>query len=210
MFNLVMTANPTAWDSNASSYDLRAERFLEFTSPDLIERFSSLESAQLEELKSIPTLFAYEITIDKAARLGRLLEVARNGDRLEIKLRLDEAAPTIAREDLVRLRSQLDINEQELTRTHWAIKNRDIGQALNTLKPVRPIGTDGEYLSRFWHCAVETRSDRQQAHLLDLTFAELRQTVLQPWHLKSGFVSDGRLVRHPDEVASIRIAYTSR
>ena len=58
MYNLLVTAHSGAWDSEGYEYD--RERFGEYSPPQVIEKFRSLDPAAIEELKSLPTLFAYE------------------------------------------------------------------------------------------------------------------------------------------------------
>lgn len=57
-YNLLVSFQEGAFESLA--YEFERGRFCEYTSPELKERFGPLTQDAIAELKSIPTLFAYE------------------------------------------------------------------------------------------------------------------------------------------------------
>jgi len=56
MYNFLVTARDGAWDLLAYEYD--TERFGEYSSPAIMERLRTLTGAAIEELLSLPALFA--------------------------------------------------------------------------------------------------------------------------------------------------------
>ena len=72
MYNFLVTAKDGAWDLPAYEYD--RDRFGEYTSPTLMERFRKLTAEAIEKLKSYPALFAYEGE-EKDVRVGYLRRI---------------------------------------------------------------------------------------------------------------------------------------
>jgi len=136
MYNLIVTANKDAWTAASGTYSLPTERFLEFTHTRLKDHFER-EDAQ-EELCNFPALFAYELGIDKPARTGRISSYVRSGRFIDIRYTLDDdAGATIGSADLVALQHLLGFESGfELQRTHWALKDIDLKQVLQTASPV--------------------------------------------------------------------------
>jgi hypothetical protein len=62
-----VTASEGAWDLPAYEYD--RTRFLEHTADTLQSKYKKLTASAIEEIKSFPTLFAYEGS-DEAVRVG--------------------------------------------------------------------------------------------------------------------------------------------
>jgi len=129
LYNLLVTANEGAWDLPAYEYD--RTRFLEYTSESLKARFKSLTADAIEELKSFPTLFAYEGT-DEPVRLGYLRRIRGRGRSILIEYEFDEAIPTFRFGVLQPLAVQLDIGGWEMSRTHWAVKEEDLFAILSS------------------------------------------------------------------------------
>jgi hypothetical protein len=122
MYNLLVTARDGAWDGRGYEYD--RGRFLEYTREELVESFKDLKSRQLDALKALPCLFAYEG--EKPMRVGRLQSINLRGRSLFIDFKLDDGIPAIPFERIDPLRQLLDIRDWEMSRTHWAVKDEDL------------------------------------------------------------------------------------
>jgi REase_DpnII-MboI len=59
----------------------------------------------------------------------------------------------------------------------------------------------------YWHCLVEVPGQKNAAIVNDLTFQDLKRTVITPWHSGSPFAVSGTIVRS-DQVTKIRIVHT--
>jgi len=125
MFNFLVTADNGAWDRLGCEYD--RSRFLEYTSDDIAVSFRELKSLQIQALKDLPCLFAYEGT-DEPMRVGRLknVKLRNDGRTLYIEPDFDLRVPPIPFEQIKPLQATLDIRGWELNRTHWAIKDEDL------------------------------------------------------------------------------------
>src|SRR3569623_2551966 len=123
MYSLVVNAQVGAWDRRG--YDYPRDRFCEFSHDDLEERFRSLGTDAIEELKRIPTLFAYEgKTMD--LRVGRITSITDRKNRVFFEFAFDERIAPIPFDTIEPAFLRLDISDWELSRTHWAVKNEDL------------------------------------------------------------------------------------
>jgi len=69
-----------------------------------------------------------------------------------------------------------------------------------------------ELPEKFWHCHVELTGDSKKkdrsAVFNDLTFDELNQQIVLPWHSGRAFTVDGMIVKNIDDVQKIKITNT--
>jgi hypothetical protein len=122
-YNLFITAAKGAW--NDGTYTLERSRFLEYTDGELAERFRALSPTQLDVLKSLPCLFAYEGR-GEPMLLGRLKDIQVNAGLVTIAFELDAQTPSFPYERLAPLHAALGIVRNEIYRTHWAVKACDL------------------------------------------------------------------------------------
>jgi hypothetical protein len=123
MYNLLVTANEGAWDLPAYEFD--NSRFLEYTAETLQTRFKKLSAASIEDLKSFPTVFAYEGT-DKPVRIGYIRRIKERGRSILVEYEFDDSIKPFDFSALEPMRMQLDIANWEMSRTHWALKDEDL------------------------------------------------------------------------------------
>lgn len=160
MYNLLVTADSTAWDGSQPTYHYSIERFLEQTEPRLRERFNNLDQQAISELCSLPALFAYETDIDKPARIGRVTNIARSSISVALSYQIDLDTAPISRDELLAKQIALGIaNPYELRRTHWAVKDVDLPVGISSgargaspvperYKTVHVLGEGGQALVR--------------------------------------------------------------
>lgn len=128
-YNLLMTAQPGEWDNGIAK--ILRSRFLEHTDSGVAEWYRPLSSKVLQNLKAMPSLFAYEVGVESAARVGRLHDIYVQESTLEIWFEFDARIPAIAPEKFLEIRERLGLSNIELRRTHWAIKNVNLYSALS-------------------------------------------------------------------------------
>lgn len=129
MYNLLVTAQEGAWDVPGYEYD--RSRFLEYTNESLAEKFKALGSEQIEYLKNIPCLFAYE-GFSGGVKIGRLTEIRERGKTLFIGYEFHPRIQAFTHESIEEISTLLDIRKWEMSRTHWAIKDEDLFKRLKT------------------------------------------------------------------------------
>ena len=127
MYNLLVTSNVGAWD--VSAYEFDRERFGEHTAETLVDRFKKLTASKIEELKSFPTLFAYEGQ-EEIVRVGYIRRIKERGKSLLVEYEFEEDIPPFNFSKIADLKVQLDIDKSEMNRTHWAIKDEGLFEVL--------------------------------------------------------------------------------
>jgi len=127
MYNFFVTSLTGAWDSGGYEYD--RGRILEYTRDEVAASFKDFKSSQLEVLKSLPCLFAYEGKTEDM-RVGRLTAITPRGRHLFIEFEFLPNIPPIPYDAIKPLQAHLDIREWELNRTHWAVKEEDLLERL--------------------------------------------------------------------------------
>lgn len=137
MYNLIMQY--AAWEEGRQRFPISDNRLFAYTDPEVSDAFGGAQSPNLQELERLPTLFAREDgTGDRHARTGRILRprlVSRN--EVEFEVLFDGQPGPIQHSDIIRLAQRLQIDTSgrgltEMNRTHWAVKDVDLFQALMT------------------------------------------------------------------------------
>ena len=129
MYNFLVTASDGAWDLPAYEFDLT--RFLDYTADTLKAKYKKLTAAAIEELKSFPTLFAYEGS-EGNVRVGYIRRIKERGRSILIEYEFDEAIKPFKFMDMMPQLVRLDIGEWEMSRTHWALKDEDLFEILGS------------------------------------------------------------------------------
>lgn len=128
MFNLLIASNPEAWSGN--SYEFEKSRVaVEYTVDEISERYKSLDSNAIEELKGFPTLFVTEQE-QTESRIGRIKNIKVRSSTILVEFEFDPIFPKLPRGSIEGMRTQIDLGKYELYRTHWAIKDEPIFEIL--------------------------------------------------------------------------------
>lgn len=127
MYSLLISSDDQAWSSDHHSFE--RNRFLEFTEPGIANQFSALDPDEVERLKSLPAIFAYERGIEQSTKLGAIKLVRFQGDRIYFEYELSDTPP-LPLAALEQLKLKLDIRDGEGARTHWAVKDVDLVSVL--------------------------------------------------------------------------------
>lgn len=128
MFNFLVSGSGEAWDSSAFKYT--RDRVTEHTVSDIKKQFKTLDEPTIEKLKSFPTLFAYEEQHKKDARIGWITRIKLKNSSVIIEYEFESTLPPISYSAISDLKLRLDINEWEMNRHHWAIKDEDLLKVL--------------------------------------------------------------------------------
>lgn len=139
MFNVLISADETAWESE-QRMGMQAGRFLEH-SGDESEGISLDNAESLKSLEHVQSLLLYEDGVNGPrsgfVRVGQMRDIRAKGGK--VTFRFNESA-RIPREQFDGVRERLQISDWEMGRTHWAVKDGDILQdvlALMTPTPKR-------------------------------------------------------------------------
>jgi tetratricopeptide (TPR) repeat protein len=132
LYNFLVTANLGVWDK--LFYEFPRERFGEFSEKAIMENFISLDTKAIEELKSFPTLFAYEGE-NENIRVGYIRRIKNRAKSIYIEYEFESEIQEIPFSKIADLKTRLDIQDTgrgigEFNRTHWAIKDEDLFRIL--------------------------------------------------------------------------------
>lgn len=163
MFNLLVHGHVRWWETPPFSMEL--SRFKEY-SGEHAKGILATDPASLAELADVPTLLMYEVGVSGASsavvRLGRLANVALAGSELTFEFVPQSERCYLRRDDILRLRQELNIDRFEPSRTHWAIKDGDLPPELLELAtaapPLRTVEVVATELRRAMHLLDRSRS----------------------------------------------------
>jgi len=106
-----------------------ASRFLEYTDSETQMRYRTLKSATIQEIKSYPALFMRE-HCEGGAFVGKIVNIVYADRQYCVTFERDESIGVITPEDIKRVSIEIDIEEYEFYRTHWAVKRCDLARVL--------------------------------------------------------------------------------
>lgn len=137
MYNLFMGyVGPHDMENEIS---VSASRFLEYTDSETQMRYRSLGADAVREIKSYPCLLMHE-HCEGGAFVARILNITSEGRDYRVTFERDANFGAVAPEDVFRVALEIEIDEFEFYRTHWAIKNVDLLRVLRDNHiPEQPI-----------------------------------------------------------------------
>lgn len=125
MYNLFVTANSEAWNGTPEVFGL-SRCLREYTDEKLKQEFSNLSDDSIAQLRQYPCLFAYEGGCNLPARVGHIAQIKTRGREARIEYLLDSGIPPVSVEAMDKLKWDLEIDNLEMNRTHWALKKPDL------------------------------------------------------------------------------------
>lgn len=102
-----------------------ASRFLEYTDSETQMRYRNLTFDAVREIKEYPGLFMHE-HCEGGAFVANIINITNSGRDYCVTFERNEDIGIIQSQDIERLARELNIEEFEFYRTHWAIKNCDL------------------------------------------------------------------------------------
>jgi hypothetical protein len=183
MFNVLITGDPTAWETDQLMRIL-AERLHDGYSGNEAKGISIAQPDSLKSLESIPTLLMYERGTKAPnadiVRYGQLREIKVAGHKLTFRF-VEEGR--VSRSVLDEFANRLGFGDYEQGRTHWAVKDGDMPTAmLEQLQPSYDVvfsfaGENRDYVEKVADCVkskgVRVFYDRdEEANLWGKNLAE--------------------------------------
>lgn len=129
MFNLIVKY--AAWSDGRDT--IPAERTLENTDAHVEEQLMPEGVLDVAGVQRLPTIFMQESQGDEnqVARVGTLTEVRVGDHSISLEFVYDPAISPIRNDQLRALAAELDIDDWEFSRTHWAVKDVDLFRVLH-------------------------------------------------------------------------------
>jgi predicted nucleotide-binding protein len=130
MYNLIVWG---ALDEHWSEDVLEIERarFLEYTSDDIKTQLNPLSNEAITSIKSWPSLVMEEGRGEECAYIAQIQDIQVKNSNLILKIFRVWTEPKITNDNLWRIRDRLDIEQFEFSRSHWAVKERNLLEVLN-------------------------------------------------------------------------------
>ena len=129
MFNLLVKYS--GWAESRDSIPIG--RILEYTDQALVDRFRPSGRIDYDALSRLPAVFMQENAdnrADQIVRIGSVFRATPSGTDVTLEYVADPSIPPFTNEDFEALANDLGIGDWELSRTHWAVKDADLFQAL--------------------------------------------------------------------------------
>ncbi len=124
MFHLFVTSDPDGW--NEGKYEYPRDRVIvEYTAPEIVERYRNLTEEKIDELKKFPALFVVE-NEEVSSKIGYLNDIGVRVRSVVIDFEFDKAFPELPAGSINSIRDEIDLGQYELRRTHWAVKDEKI------------------------------------------------------------------------------------
>lgn len=137
MYNLLIAGLDDSWNGKPLQIELsRCVR--EYTDPRIAARFEELNKADIAELKRFPCIFGYEVGCKQSPKYGYIRDITSRQGKARIEYEIVPVEPFLSASDLEELAFELDIGKLELYRTHWAVKEVNLGKELRARNIVIP------------------------------------------------------------------------
>lgn len=130
MYNLFVIYDPEAWEGNPVELDF-SRCLREYTDKELTSKYSELRTEDISALMSFPCLFANEGSASKDARVGRITRIRKKGTTVRIEYEILPDAPRVTPAQLEKFSWDFGIGNWEMNRTHWALKEESLEEALH-------------------------------------------------------------------------------
>ena len=128
MYSLLVSHRFHDWDGGAVRFD--KSRFLEYTSEPIRQQLRSLSIEAIECIRSWPCVLMEEGRAEEVVRIAHISELRDLGTEVWVTVNLCPSKAPILNDHLWRIREELDIEQFEFGRNHWAVKERDLFSVL--------------------------------------------------------------------------------
>lgn len=143
MYSLIVSGHFEEWEGRAFRFD--KSRFLEYTSDVIKEQLRPLSIEAIECLKSWPCVLIQEGRAEEIVRIARITELSDLGRELRVTVTLCPSDAPILNDHLWRVREELDIEQFEFSRNHWAVKERDLFSVLHAAEHQCDVSSVGHF-----------------------------------------------------------------
>lgn len=130
MYSLLVSHRFKDWDGGTFRFD--KSRFLEYTTVPIRQQLRTLSLEAIECLESWPCVLMEEGRAEELARIARISELRDLGNEIRLTVKLCPSKAPILNDHLWRIRDELDIEQFEFSRNHWAVKERDLFSVLRS------------------------------------------------------------------------------
>lgn len=130
MFNLLVSGDENEWEGQPFVIEL-GRCIREYTKDEITEMYGDFTKDQVEKIRQLPAVFAYESHCEKDPKFGQIKNARRKGNQVKIEYEIVNIGNFLTFESLNELQFELEIGSWELSRTHWAIKDVELAKELS-------------------------------------------------------------------------------
>jgi hypothetical protein len=110
VYNLFVSGNGEAWDGEPFILELgRCVR--EYTDKELSEKYGEFTQEQIEAIRRLPCIFAYEAGWEKDPKFGIVRQITKRQGKVKIEYDLVELDKFITHADILDMVFELDISD---------------------------------------------------------------------------------------------------
>lgn len=138
MYNLFVSGHEDAW--NGEPFQLEQSRCVyEYTDEAIHNAYGALTPVQVQALRRLPCIFAYETARRRAPLFGQIRDVVVRQGQVRIDYDIHPITPFLQFEQLETHPFEFDLSNWEMNRTHWAVKDVDLATELHRLGITLPL-----------------------------------------------------------------------
>ena len=155
MYSLIVSGSASAW--TGTPFLLEKERFLEFTDAEVKKGLGDWTDATVNRVVRLPCVFAYEASREKDPLFGVVHRVVPRDRDVRIEYEIVPVTPFLTHTQFRELGTELGVIDFEFHRTHWAVKEVDLGRVLARVghaAAVRSLATPRQYRDAPLRCRI--------------------------------------------------------
>jgi nucleoside 2-deoxyribosyltransferase len=135
MFNLLVKGMP--WENGVATFG--SDRVISHTDEIVEQKYTNSGKLDFDALMKLPSLFVQETNYqekEQVARVGRVTQVRQTRTEVIVHYSFDTDCAPIPQDEVIRLKDALHLYSQrrgyfdELSTTHWAVKDVDLFRVL--------------------------------------------------------------------------------
>lgn len=129
-YSLIVSSQFENWAGTV--FRLEKSRFLEYTNTNIYDQLLTLSNEAIGCLTSWPCIIMNEGRAEERVHIARILDIQDLGREISVTIALCQSNATLQNDFLWRIRNELDIEQFEFNRNHWAVKEKDLISVLTS------------------------------------------------------------------------------
>ena len=177
MYSLLVT--PQAAEHAAGSFTIGKDRFLEYTDDQIRLPLAGLSNEAIACLRAWPCLLMVEGRAEEIARLVQVTAVAQSGKDISLTLQTPSKPVEFTNDALWKIRTDLDIEQFEFSRNHWAVKDRDLFAVFDKATLSVPKSTRNGFASMALPAVARADLILSRDAVADLSHADIDDLLME-------------------------------
>ncbi len=142
-FNYISFGNWDRVQGDAQDITMNRGRMFEYTPADTEKRLEVLDSSATAFLEGLPTFLCSEVeqaagSVSMIIKFGKVRNIVSRSKEVSAEFEPIIDFGEVSFEDIDTIRSVFGVDQFQLYRTHWAVRNGNAAEVLSRLKKVKP------------------------------------------------------------------------